>query len=249
MVFLTVVGAWTCPRRPILVLTLIALATESLAEFRQTSDGVVGCFIRFAGRATLNSLLILWTSRVRQNLERAQRSARIDSLTGLPNRQAILDALESELCRARRFRRPFSVAMLDGDGFKAINDQHGHLAGDRALQQIAAALRKQTRAYDHLGRFGGDEFVLILSEADVAEIPAVFERLRTALQNELNSEYPSLTFSIGVVTIRADRDLPSRPFDLFECLRQADEAMYVAKRSGRGQTCFQTYRDRSPDSA
>ena len=241
LVFAAVLGAWTCHRWPVpvLVLAMIAVGVWCRADLARVSDWwfrLVCC----AGRATAIGLLVVWTTAVRRSLERARHLAKVDSLTGLPNRQAVLQALEAELCRARRFGRAFSIAMLDCDGFKQINDQRGHLVGDQVLRQIGSALRKQTRVCDCIGRLGGDEFAMILSEANIDQVPVIIERLRSALRLELSREFPSLTYSIGVVTVQASNGDENPPLDWFGCLQRADQAMYTAKREGHDRTRFET---------
>jgi diguanylate cyclase (GGDEF)-like protein len=177
--------------------------------------------------------MVAWIARLRERLAQAHRLARLDSLTGLPNRQALVEALDAELSRTRRFGRPFTVALLDCDGFKGINDRGGHLAGDEVLRRIGFALRQQTRRYDCVGRLGGDEFLLVLSEVDRDDAALIAERLRAALRHFVEREYPSLTFSLGVVTFR------SADLHWEECIRRADDAMYAAKRQGPDQTRFE----------
>lgn len=177
--------------------------------------------------------LVTWIGRLRRHLAQANRLARLDSLTGLPNRQALVEALEAELSRTRRTGRPFTVALLDCDGFKGINDRDGHLAGDEVLRRIGVALRQHTRRYDCVGRLGGDEFLLVLSEVDADEALLIIERLRAALRHFVEREYPMLTFSLGIVTFQ------TAEFDWEECVRLADEAMYAAKKQGTDQTRFE----------
>ena len=233
----TIVAAWTCNPSLTLALTFVTTIVWCVADFRRDSIGWVYLFM-YSMRVAATLFLVVYSKKVRRDLEQARQLARVDALTGLPNRKAILEMLESELSRVRRLERSFSIALLDCDGFKTINDQQGHLAGDRALQNLAHALRKHTRPYDGVGRLGGDEFVLILSEADSDQIPAIIDRLRIALHDELGSEYPSLTFSIGVTTVRPPLDQSRPMLNWHEYLNHADQAMYSAKRSGRDQTRF-----------
>lgn len=234
---LTVVAAWSCPQSPIMFLMLTASVIWCAADLRRESVWWI-YLLAYVGRFAITALLIVFTSRARRDLKQAHQLARVDVLTGLPNRQAIMEALEAELSRVQRFHRSFTVAMLDCDGFKAINDQQGHHAGDKLLQNLASALRIHTRTYDCVGRLGGDEFVLLLSEADTDEVPAIIERLRASLHEDLHDDYPSLTFSIGVAIIDPPLDRTTASIDWSECLQRADEAMYAAKRAGRNQTRF-----------
>lgn len=237
----------------ILVATVVAAWWGSLLELLTISlvGAVVWCGLEVATdgnwslviltnvwRLSMAVLLMLLSCWARRELGTARASARIDPLTQLSNRRAIFESIDAELERARRTGRSFAVALLDCDGFKAINDLQGHLAGDVALQRIAAGLRAQTRTYDAVGRLGGDEFVLVLSGTEADEVPLIFERLRNSLRIELAPSYPTLSFSLGVVTIRAIDVVGNASLDPTECLRQADEAMYAAKRSGDDRSCF-----------
>lgn len=156
------------------------------------------------------------------DVDRLQRMVRTDELTGLPNRRALEEQLPRELARARREGSALSVAMLDLDRFKAFNDRHGHLAGDRFLKRAAAAWRQVLRPYDVLARYGGEEFVAILPGCDLATASDVVERLRVATPG-------GESCSAGVV----EWVLNEHPEVL---IGRADTAMYEAKRAGRNRT-------------
>jgi diguanylate cyclase (GGDEF)-like protein len=229
---LLLLTGWSCSRKTALGLALMSLSVWSWIEATRAAvwtELLPGQFMRCA----VVLWLVVWTSRLRERLTCAHRLARIDSLTELPNRQALVEALEAELSRTRRFGHPFTVALLDCDGFKGINDRSGHLAGDDVLRRIGVALRQHTRHYDCVGRLGGDEFLLVLSEVNGEEAVLVAERMRAALRHFVEREYPMLTFSLGVVTFRTAN------LDWEECVQQADEAMYAAKRQGPDQTHFE----------
>ncbi|GAC1673100.1 MAG: hypothetical protein PVS2B2_05990 [Candidatus Acidiferrum sp.] len=149
-----------------------------------------------------------------------------DSLTGLANYRRLLAVLETELDRSRRTQRPFSIVLLDMDGLKAINDQHGHLAGSRALVRLGKILRNHSRAIDTAARFGGDEFALVLPEAgpDIANRVSARIRERLAAENET----PRLSVSAGVAAYPEDGDTPEK------LLGAADRALYGMKNRGRG---------------
>jgi len=146
-----------------------------------------------------------------------------DALTGLANRQQFEHLYRREVERARRYREPLSVAMLDVNGFKAINDTLGHVEGDRALAAIGRALR-QVRSYDIAARYGGDEFVIVMPRTTHEAALAVVERLKAVVRNageEAGLQMP-LTVSVGVATTDADYE---------RLLRDADAAMYEDKRA------------------
>lgn len=229
---LLLLAGWTCSRMAAFSATLISLLAWGWIETSGAvvwSEALSGQLVRLA----VALWLVAWMSRLRERLTSAHRLARLDSLTGLPNRQALVEALDAELSRTRRFGRPFTVALLDCDGFKGINDRGGHLAGDEVLRRIGLALRQHTRRYDCVGRLGGDEFLLVLSDVDGENAILIAERLRAALRHFVEREYPALTFSLGVVTFR------TADLDWDECVQQADDAMYAAKRRGPDQTRFE----------
>jgi diguanylate cyclase (GGDEF)-like protein len=156
--------------------------------------------------------------------------SRHDGLTGLLNRRTMEETLLGQMQRSRRTGEPFTVLMLDLDHFKTINDRHGHAAGDRALKHTAAALKAELREVDAVGRFGGEEFLVLMPGATVETALPVAERLRTALlTNALGVEGATLLLSasIGVAQWREPAEEPSR------LLMRADAALYRAKLRGR----------------
>lgn len=157
--------------------------------------------------------------------------SREDPLTGLYNRRTILDLLEEEINRVLRYKHPLSVLMMDIDHFKQINDQWGHPAGDEVLKSFAAKCQSVMRENDKMGRFGGEEFVMVLPETGTADASLVAERIRE-MTSEMNTkakrgatEIP-VTVSIGVTTA-SDGD------DVEAVIARADDAMYQAKSRGR----------------
>jgi two-component system, cell cycle response regulator len=163
--------------------------------------------------------------------EALREQATTDSLTGLANRRTILETLGRELERARRARTSCAVVFVDLDHFKRVNDAHGHAAGDAVLRQAAATMRSTLRPYDLLGRYGGEEFVVVLPGCDVAAARAVAERLRatvSAAPTVVGEVALRVTCSIGIAVGGAaggaDRD---------RLLSAADAALYRAKQAGR----------------
>lgn len=224
------VSAWFSSPRMALVTFLFAVGTWSWIDVATSRS--TGWIPGHVARLFIVSGLMAWSVRLRKELDTARRLARLDMLTGLPNRQALIEALEAELSRSKRFGRAFSLAVMDCDGFKQINDSRGHLVGDEVLRRIGQSLRQQTRRFDCAARWGGDEFLIVLSEADKNDAQVIAERLRAAMRHDVERDHPSLTFSLGVITIQ-NPDL-----DWQECVRRADEAMYAAKREGRDLTHF-----------
>jgi diguanylate cyclase (GGDEF)-like protein/PAS domain S-box-containing protein len=174
--------------------------------------------------------------RLHKDLLQAQRdlirAASTDALTGVANRRAILDAAQEELQRAHRTRRPMCLALLDVDHFKRFNDRYGHATGDLVLSIVAKAIVDNLRQYDHVGRYGGEEFCLVLPEATEDAGLAILERVGevvgiTALPC---ADEAYVTLSAGLVST----ETASSP-DLNALLRAADVALYRSKANGRTQ--------------
>ncbi|MBX3705636.1 MAG: diguanylate cyclase [Pseudomonadales bacterium] len=170
--------------------------------------------------------------RVKQEMETL---AHTDPLTGLSNRRYFMQRLHEEIERARRHGHPLSVALLDLDHFKIINDTFGHDAGDQVLRAVARTIFGVKRSSDVAARFGGEEFALLLPETDPAGAARVAERLREAIESLLVPRPAgaplSVTTSIGVATLHS----PEAGLD--NLLIRADRALYDAKRAGRNRVC------------
>jgi diguanylate cyclase (GGDEF)-like protein len=160
--------------------------------------------------------------------ERLARLAVTDDLTGLPNRRRFVETLRAEAQRARRYGRALSLLMLDLDGLKAINDQHGHAAGDAVLRSVALALRASIRETDLAARLSGDEFAVILPETEAEAALRIAERIRAGVAGPAEAGAAAASVSVGVVSANGNT-LP----DLPRFLRLADEALYQAKAAGR----------------
>jgi diguanylate cyclase (GGDEF)-like protein len=147
-----------------------------------------------------------------------------DSLTGLANYRRLISVMEAELDRSRRTQRPFSVALFDMDGLKAINDQYGHLTGSRAIVRLGKVLRNHSRAIDTAARYGGDEFAIVLPEAGKDIASRIVSRIRERMSAE--TEAPALSASAGVAAFPEDGDTPEK------LLAAADRALYRMKHRG-----------------
>jgi len=171
---------------------------------------------------------------VQRSLSHAQlrAAARLDAKTGLLNARAWQEEADLQISRARREGRTLAVLIADIDHFKRVNDAHGHLAGDAALLGAVTALRSGLRPYDQLGRFGGEEFTVILPGTDAAEAARVAERLRRAVAASpvvIGDLTVDLSISVGVAV------LGEHGQDLTDLLTAADHALYRAKHAGRNQ--------------
>lgn len=169
------------------------------------------------------------TSRVLAQRE-LERLARTDSLTGLLNRQRLMERLEKEVERSTRYGRPLSVMIMDLDHFKEVNDKHGHLAGDSVLVSTAETVTGTLRKTDFAGRYGGEEFCVVLPETGMSGAADLAERLREAVKNtehSIDGTSLKVTCSIGVAEASSEK--------AEETIAVADAALYRAKRSGRNR--------------
>jgi diguanylate cyclase (GGDEF)-like protein len=193
----------------------------------------------FSWSAQISRLIMMLTASA-LSLALVSRSQRLlqlatsDHLTGLFNRGYVDDRLAMELSRARRYGKQLSIAVIDADRFKSLNDTHGHSAGDLVLRTIGATLRESFRQSDTAGRYGGEEFVVILPETDMEAAQRKVERLReqvasTPIALATRGEKIHMTISAGLASY------PQEGEDAAELLALADERMFQAKREGRNR--------------
>ena len=203
--------------------TLLSMVDQRTLDLRQHTERLL--------QADLEKSALL--GQLRQQSEAFERQAREDALTGLPNRRSVEETLAASFALAKREDQPLAVALVDVDHFKAINDRHSHAVGDAALRAIARTMRAVVAPGDVVGRWGGEEFVLVFAGADEAEARLRAERVRAAIEAmDVQALAPGLaiTASIGVAT-RSGHANPDR------MLSRADAALYEAKREGRNRVC------------
>ena len=164
---------------------------------------------------------------LRRHLRNEQLLARMDPLTGVANPRAFREAVDAELYRVRRYGQPLSLAYVDLDDFKKVNDQLGHSAGDELLRFIAQHVVRNVRASDVVGRLGGDEFAILLPETGSAGARAAAAKVRKHLKNAMADAPTSVTLSIGAVTFE------SPPASADEAVNVADRLMYEVKSGGK----------------
>ena len=169
------------------------------------------------------ALLIDNQQKTKQLREQATR----DRLTGFFNRRMMDEMVPRELQRASRYHRDMSLAMLDVDGFKAVNDTLGHDEGDRLLRAFAGCIRKISRASDLLYRYGGDEFLLLLPETTSEQADEILKRLDGAICPELTTTLGRVTFSAGIASYVSDASAK-------DLVKLADDRLYQSKRLGKG---------------
>ena len=187
-----------------------------------------------AGGGAIEARLARAINRTAEAMADTHDRATVDRLTNVFNRQALLSELFSEVERASRYDRPLCVAFVDIDHFKLVNDNYGHESGDRVLRGVAQILAGHLRASDIIGRYGGEEFMLILTETNVEEGTILCEKLRTLVERETfavaGNPMLSVTISIGIV------GGVGQQLRMETLVRDADAAMYSAKSLGRNQT-------------
>jgi diguanylate cyclase (GGDEF)-like protein len=174
-------------------------------------------------------------SKLREGLDREKEWARSDFLTGTFNSRAFDLAANGELARSRRSGRPISVAYIDLDNLKVVNDTLGHGAGDEVLRVMGKVLKEGVREVDVVGRLGGDEFALLLPETAPGAAEVVLERVRRILAEVMKANGWSVTFSVGIATFL------SPPDSTDELIKRADDLMYSAKKAGKNTMRTQTF--------
>lgn len=168
--------------------------------------------------------------------QEVHRLSTVDELTGMPNRRAFYSKFQDEIVRSRRFGQPFSLAILDIDHFKMVNDTYGHVQGDVVLKELAKIFSSSIRdKVDTVGRFGGEEFVILFPQTELKNARAVVDRLHRAVQNHPirlhdNSGEIHVTVSVGLVAVESTNDLEAD-----EIVDAADKALYTAKETGRNK--------------
>ena len=179
---------------------------------------------------------LVWYTTKRYLVER--RDALIDHLTQLYNKKAILFHLRQELLRSERYGHPTTVALLDLDYFKKYNDTNGHVAGDNLLKRIGRILHEEVRQYDEVGRFGGEEFMIVFPETHIKEAAEVCERIRkriatTKFLGQDRMPFKKITISIGLSEVKGKKRVKQNTI-----LNKADEFLYKAKETGRNQVLY-----------
>ncbi|OQA92039.1 MAG: putative diguanylate cyclase YcdT [Elusimicrobia bacterium ADurb.Bin231] len=196
-------------------------------------DDVAGSW-NFIARFGFVLVLTYVLLAIRGALEYERDFSRTDYLTGIPNRRYFFEMADIEIKRFKRYTRPFTVAYIDIDYFKNINDTLGHTAGDDILKTVTAIIKNSIRTIDLFARIGGDEFAILFPETDEAVCKTVIERMRNNFSTDIPSAYGKITLSIGVVTFRIT------PYDADDMLNQADRVMYEVKKSGRNNVKYKT---------
>jgi len=228
------------PPRLILPLKLHSLKDSCLNTSKSLSGYL--CLCGLAPASAANRELISYKAKLAREIlnshltnaklyQEARLTSLTDALTSVGSRKLLENKLETEYARAKRYKRPFSVAIIDLDNFKTINDTLGHANGDIALKKLAECMKNQKRTPDILARYGGDEFVILLPETKAQDAFTLLERLRARVHDIKLDKSLSMTVSCGIAQSLPDTDDSSS-----EVMRRADLALYEAKSAGRDCT-------------
>ncbi|MDP3296219.1 MAG: GGDEF domain-containing protein [Thermodesulfovibrionia bacterium] len=168
-------------------------------------------------------------------MKELEHTSQTDGLTGLLNRQHLNKRLSEEISRAKRYGNPLSLIMFDIDNFKKINDKYGHIAGDKILQKIASVLKETLRNTDIAGRFGGDEFIVILVQTDINVGMQVAERIHSRVEQAriTPKKEQSINFIISMGICQYNKGIKS----LEDFIAKVDEGLYRAKHTGYNKIC------------
>ena len=180
-------------------------------------------------------IITLLLCALKRALQRESEMARTDHLTGAVNLRFFYEVAQMEIDRLERYKHPFTLAYIDLDNFKIINDQFGHSAGDQVLYTVASSVKKQVRRTDVFARLGGDEFALLLPETDQESARLAISKIQGNLLDEMQKNNWPITFSIGVLTCQV------APYSTDELVRMADELMYSVKQNNKNAIRYSTY--------
>jgi len=208
------------------LITVILWFFTDLATGRSYSHRLIYIW-DFASRLFFLWMVVLLLSRLRLALQREQELARMDSLTGAMNPRVFYELTEMEISRSARYKHPVTVAYIDIDNFKTVNDTLGHNTGDRLLCTVTMNIRKYLRKTDAVARLGGDEFAILLPETGQEAARAAMEKIKNYLLQEMDRNRWPVTFSIGVIT--CVENLPTGE----RLIQAADALMYSAKNQGK----------------
>ncbi|HBX68874.1 MAG TPA: GGDEF domain-containing protein [Chloroflexi bacterium] len=228
------ISAWFVGRKSALLISVLSTVSWFISD-------------NLAGAVYSHSVIGLWNALVRLGffvivaflltnlnlaIEQERILSRTDFLTGITNSRYFYELAFLELYRAKRYNHPITIAYLDLDNFKQVNDRFGHSAGDALLKVFAQTLRTNFRQTDIIARMGGDEFVVLLPETDANAAKAAVTKAQVSLLEMMQHNNWNVTVSIGVITFEV------MPDSLDEALRQVDELMYSVKFSGKNNIRF-----------
>ena len=201
---------------------------------RVNDDSIKSCLLKSGDQLQIGSFILKYIGSGNVEAvyhEEIYRMMITDGLTGIANRRKLDEALENEFLRAKRYGRPLSIAILDADHFKKVNDNHGHIVGDFVLKKLATLFQQNIRREELLGRYGGEEFVVVMPEVDSNGAFQLAEKLRKTVETTVfksgETELP-VTISVGVATLGEEESVK-------DFLDTADQALYRSKEEGRNR--------------
>lgn len=228
------ITAWYIGLGNSLVITAISILTwlisNWLAGENYSSEWIR--FFNFGVRLIVFSLIAYILDALKNSLKTERVIARTDYLTGAFNRREFIDKLGMEIERTKRVRIPISLAVIDLDNFKLVNDELGHSAGDRHLKLVSQTISNNIRKTDLFARLGGDEFGLFLPNVSQQDAKMIVEKIDRAVLKELRGQHSHVTLSMGVITYNTP------PASAEEMIHQADLIMYQAKQAGKRRSVF-----------
>ena len=186
-------------------------------------------------RLTFFLVITYLFSSLKNSTEREKELSRKDYLTGAANSRFFYKLAQMEIDRFQRYAHPFSLAFIDLDNFKFVNDQFGHAVGDQVLRTVVSSVKKHSRKTDTIARLGGDEFALLLSETNQESARIVLPKIQDMLLEEMRQNNWPITFSIGVLTCNAT------PLTTDELVKMTDDLMYSVKKSSKNAIKYASY--------
>lgn len=225
------VASWYGSRTAGFLIAMAAAGTLNIVEMMSGVQHSHPLIVYWNAAASLGMVVILayLFSNLRERLQKERELADTDSLTQACNRRRFYQHAENEIQRAQRYRHPFTIAYIDLDDFKIVNDSYGHETGDDLLRTVVSVMNDNARETDIVARLGGDEFAILFIETGSQTAASALEKIRAHLMMAMQRAGWPVTFSIGMVTYEA------APTDVRQVLRQVDEMMYVAKKNGKNR--------------
>ncbi|HLO25147.1 MAG TPA: diguanylate cyclase [Geobacteraceae bacterium] len=230
--------AWFGGRLAGIVISLVAAVTWLAANYHAGAVAYEPFFLKLWNCITALGFFIVVAvllDKLRQMLDNEREASRTDYLTGAVNSRAFSEIARAEILRLQRYGHAFTIAYLDLDNFKEVNDRYGHSFGDELLRSVAANIIRTLRKTDVVARIGGDEFIILFPETNYQAALEVIPKVRENLQAAMEKLGWSITFSIGVLTC------DSPPASQDEMIRQADSLMFRVKRMGKNAVCYAEY--------
>ena len=216
----------------------VSFDIREILDMQKTNLAIIVALAIFTIAALLG-FFFLFTLRLTKKISFARQQieemAATDALTGLNNRRQVMERFSEELERAKRLKKDLGCIMIDIDNFKNINDAYGHLVGDKALREVADVLKDSIRTYDIAGRYGGEEFLIILPDTNFRETRIFAERIGKNIRTHFVAEpdlTPAVTVSLGITSM-TDTDI-----SIDNMIKRADDGLYMAKNSGRDRVAW-----------